>query len=57
MTADDTAKQIVDAMKGHGDQSNIRYLSGRLDAFAEDRTVYYREMVRLLKEEIKETKW
>ena len=52
MDADDAAKQIVDAMKGHGDISNIRYLSGRLDAFAEDRTVYYREMNRLLKEEI-----
>ena len=56
MDADDTAKQIVDAMKGHDDIPNIRYLSRCLVKFSEDQTVYYREMVRLLKEEIKETK-
>ena len=57
MNADDTAKQIIDAMKGHGDKSNARYMANRLENYAESRVVHLREMIRLLKEEIRETKW
>ena len=54
MNADDTARQIIDAMKGHDDKSNARYMANRLEGYAESRVVHLREMIRLLKEENRE---
>ena len=54
MNADDTAKHIIKVMKGHRDPSNERYIAHKLEEFAESRVVQLREMIRLLKEEIRE---
>ena len=56
MTAADTAKQIIVAMRGKGttDATNTLYLMYRLENYAEYRVLELREMNRLLKDEIRE---
>ena len=53
MTAADTAKQIIVAMRGKGttDATNTLYLAYRLENYAESRVVHLREMNRLLKDD------
>ena len=53
LDADKLALQIIDAMKGQSERSNARYLAHRLEAFAEVNTVYLRDYIRLLKEDLK----